>query len=80
MKFTRHSNLILLAGASAIALSSAPAVTAQEEAAAESRRVMDAVVVTTQKNQRAFRTFQSLFRPSTKKRLRICNLQVAAIW
>jgi len=49
MKFTKRSNLVLLAGASAIAMSiAAPAVTAQEEETAE-RRTLGTVVVTTQK-------------------------------
>ena len=57
MKFTRQSNFVLLAGASALALSvAAPTVIAQEDGAApaetaadEGPRMMDSVVVTTQK-------------------------------
>lgn len=74
MKFTKRSNLFLLAGASAIAMSiAAPAVTAQEEDTAD-RRTLGTVVVTTQKKDESIQDVPiavSAFDPDALERLNI---------
>jgi len=74
MKFTKRSNLVLLAGASAIAMSiAAPAVTAQEEETAD-RRTLGTVVVTTQKKDESIQDVPiavSAFDPDALERLNI---------
>ncbi|MDJ0920953.1 MAG: TonB-dependent receptor [Henriciella sp.] len=74
MKVTRQSNFALLAGASALALSSAgPAAVAQEDPEAE-RRTLSKVLVTTQKKQESIQDVPiavSAFDPDALERLNI---------
>lgn len=73
MKVTRRSNFVLLAGASALAMSvGAPAAIAQE--GGESARTLDTVVVTTQKRDESIQDVPiavSAFDPDALERLNI---------
>ncbi len=79
MKFTRYSSSILLAGASALAISiAAPAAMAQDEEAASDARTLNTIVVTTQKRDESIQDVPiavSAFDPEALDRLNISTGQ-----